>query len=159
MKEPGIISGKGTFVTVTATGAIVFGLVLVVTLTMVLWASSCGSSTGSSEVAVTGTPIDARLPEVKLLMPGATGAGEVPRFEWEAVAGAVRYRLSVLDAAGKPLWAWNGAETAVNLGGLPGDRPADISGPVITSVCSWSVVAFDAAGKAMAVSDIRRVSP
>ena len=135
---------------------------LAAALLFLVWAvalAGCGSSgTGGSE-EVSGAPMDAGLPQIKLLKPGASGGGEVPNFVWEAVQDAMRYRLVVTDSAGKLLWAWSGADTAVNLGGLPGDRPADISGPVITPGCNWSVIAFNAAGKAMAASDIRPVSP
>lgn len=132
-------------------------LALIVIVTVTGCGSSSGGNGGGDEVS--GTPMDTGLPQIKLLKPAASGGGEVPNFAWEAVQDATRYRLVVTDAAGKFLWAWNGADTAVNLGGLPGDRPADISGPVITPGCNWSVIAFNAAGKAMSASDIRPVSP
>lgn len=138
-----------------------FLAVVLLLLALVVTAAGCGSSSGGNGGGdeVTGTPMDAGLPQIKLLKPGASGGGEVPNFAWEAVQDATRYRLVVTDSAGKPLWAWSGADTAVNLGGLPGDRPADISGPVITPGCNWSVIAINAAGKAISASDIRPVSP
>jgi hypothetical protein len=135
-----------------------------VAILLLLFISGCGSSgdsdgnNGGGE-AVSGTPIDAGLPTIDLIAPETTAAGEVPFFEWEPVEGAARYRLVVLDGSGTMLWAWSGAETKVNLGGLPGERPEGVSGPVINAASSWSVVAFDANGKALAVSIIRPVSP
>lgn len=130
---------------------------VLIALTLSLLAPGCGSDSGGDEGG--GTPIDAGLPAVELLAPGATGAGEVPAFEWQAVEGAARYRLVVIDGNGEPLWAWNGAETKVNLGGLPGERPEAESGPVITPGSIWSVAAFDAEGNALAISELRPVSP
>lgn len=133
-------------------------LAFLLTLILALAASGCGSSgDGSGESA--GTPIDASLPSINLKAPATEGAGEVPAFEWDAVDGAERYRLVVLDGDGQPLWAWNGAETKVNLGGLPGERPEGTPGPVITPGSTWSVAAFDAEGNALAVSELRPVSP
>ncbi|MBU2602616.1 MAG: hypothetical protein KKA32_10705 [Actinobacteria bacterium] len=148
---------------------------------LVLLLAGCGSSTESGSEGVTtttaggagagtattnevveetpGTPIDAGLAPIELTGPATSGAGEVPTFEWEAVDGAARYRLVVLDGDGEPLWAWNGAETSVNLGGLPEERPADISGPIITPGSSWSVAAFAADGSPLAVSVLRPVGP
>jgi hypothetical protein len=65
----------------------------------------------------------------------------------------------VIDGNGAMLWAWNGPETRVNLGGYPDKRPEGVSGPEITAGSSWSVSAFDQAGKPLAVSEIRPVSP
>ena len=126
---------------------------------LMLFSAGCGSSDDGGRKETAGTPIDAGLPAINLIAPDTTGAGEVPGFEWEAVEGAARYRLVVLDGSGAILWAWNGAEAKVNLGGLPGERPEGVSGPVITAGSSWSVVAFDAGGDALAVSSIRPVSP
>lgn len=127
--------------------------------------AGCGSSGagdggdgGGGETAA-GTTIDAGVPGITLMAPAMDEAGEVPIFEWEAVTGAARYRLVVLDGSGATLWAWNGAETKVNLGGLPGERPEGVGGPVIDAGSSWSVVAFDDNGSPLAASDIRPVSP
>lgn len=121
--------------------------------------TGCGSSENDGQEGSAGTPIDAGLPALTLIAPETTGAGEVPAFEWEAVDGAARYRLVVLGGSGEPLWSWNGAETKVNLGGLPGERPEGVSGPVIAADSTWSVVAFDAEGNALAASNLRPVSP
>ena len=132
-------------------------LALLLSFTVIPGCGGDSGTSGSAEVA--GTPIEAGLPGLTLLKPAASGAGEVPSFEWTAVEGAATYRLVVLDADSKPVWSWEGKETTVNLGGLPGERPADISGPVITPGSSWSVAAFGADGKPVAVSVIRPVSP
>lgn len=123
--------------------------------------AGCGESGngGGGGGEASGTPIDAGLPKIELTAPDTAGAGEVPGFAWESADGAVSYRLVVLDGSGALLWAWTGADTRVNLGGLPGERPEGVGGPVITAGSSWSVVAFDGSGKAVAVSDIRPVSP
>ncbi|MHB0915526.1 MAG: hypothetical protein ACYC4M_07585 [Thermoleophilia bacterium] len=133
-------------------------LAVMLTLSAVLLAASggCGSSeTGGGE----GAAIDAGLPGINLVSPDVSGAGEVPAFEWEAIEGADRYRLVVLDGGGAMLWAWNGADTRVNLGGVPDERPEQTPGPVITDGSQWSVVAFDAEGTPLAVSELRPVSP
>lgn len=96
---------------------------------------------------------------VELTSPPTEGAGEVPAFGWTAVAGASAYRLVVLGSDGGPIWAWEGTETTVNLGGLPGDRPVGEAGPVIEAGSSWTVVALDAEGHVVAASPVRPVSP
>jgi len=121
--------------------------------------AGCGSSDGGGGQGDSGTPIDAGLPKINLTAPATTGAGETPVFEWEAVSGAGRYRLVVVDGSGAMLWAWNGTDTKAGLGGIEGERPEGTSGPLLTPGSTWSVVAFDAAGQPLAVSDIRPVSP
>lgn len=128
-------------------------------LALLLPAAGCGSSGNGDGEEASGTPIEAGLPAIELLVPGTSGAGEVPGFEWAPVDGAARYRLVVLDGSGKMLWAWNGADTKVNLGGLPEARPEGVGGPLINAGSSWSVIAFDASGNAIAASNIRAVSP
>jgi len=126
-----------------------------------LLTAGCGSSSDSAGGggSSAGSPIDAGLPTINLTAPANSGAGEVPSFEWEPVTGADRYRLVVLDGNGAMLWAWNGPETRVNLGGLAEQRPEGVSGPVITPGSTWSVTAFNPAGQPLAVSDLRPVSP
>jgi hypothetical protein len=96
---------------------------------------------------------------IELVAPPTEGAGEVPSFEWRSVQGAEFYRLVVLDPSQGPIWAWEGTETSVNLGGLPGERPTGDGGPVIVAGSSWSVAALDADGHVVAVSVSRPVSP
>lgn len=129
------------------------------TLLLTLVAAGCGGNGGDGGEEATGELIAPGLPEIKLTAPATTGAGEVPTFEWEVVDGAARYRLVVLDGNGDILWAWNGSETKVNLGGLPGERPEGVSGPIISAGSSWSVIALDDNGKTIATSSSRFVSP
>lgn len=119
-----------------------------------------GGGGGSGGGAV-GSPIAAPGLDaaVELVAPPTEGAGEVPTFEWKAAQGAASYRLVVLDPDGGPTWAWEGAETTVNLGGLPGERPTGEGGPVIVAGSSWSVAALDPDGHVVAVSVSRPVSP
>ncbi len=139
--------------------AFVMSIALVALIVLSALVAGCGSSENGGGEKAAGNPIDAGLPKVNLIAPATTGAGEVPTFEWEPVDAAGRYRLVVLDGSGAMLWAWNGPETRVNLGGYPEKRPEDVSGPVITSGSTWSVTAFDQSGKPLAVSDLRPVSP
>jgi hypothetical protein len=127
-----------------------------------LLAGCTGGSGPDPEVSTPspGVPITAPgLAEVVLLAPPTEGAGEVPTFSWEPVDGAVGYRLFVLDAQSEPVWAWQGPETTVALGGLTVERPDGEAGPVITPGSRWSVAALDAEGGVVAVSRLRPVSP
>ena len=96
--------------------------------------------------------------DVVLVAPPEESAGEVPTFSWEPVEGATRYRLGVLDATGRLVWAWEGPETTVALGGVEGRAPEE-GGPVIGPGSTWSVIAYDNRGLTVAVSEIRSVSP
>jgi hypothetical protein len=104
-------------------------------------------------------PIEIGLDDVVVVGPTATSAGDRPMFSWEPVDGAVRYTLAVLTATNEPLWAWDGTATDVILGGWPGPPPPEAPGPVLTGPAAWFVVAYDAAGTPIAVSDVRAVSP
>lgn len=95
---------------------------------------------------------------VELTAPPEEGAGEVPTFEWEPVESAAAYRMVVLDAEGRAVWAWEGPDTSVALGGVP-DRPEGAEGPVLTPGSTWSVAALDAEGHVLAVSPARSASP
>lgn len=125
---------------------------------ILILATGCGGNGGG---ATEGSQdlISPGLPAIELVAPATTGAGEVPTFEWNAVDGAVSYRLVIVDGGRNVLWAWTGPDTNVNLGGLPYERPEGEGGPVLTSGSSWSVVALDASGKPLATSSIRSVSP
>lgn len=95
---------------------------------------------------------------VELTAPPEEGAGEMPTFEWEPVEGSAAYRLVVLDAEGQPVWAWEGPDTTVALGGVP-ERPEGAEGPVLTAGSTWSVAALDGEGHVVAVSQVRSASP
>jgi hypothetical protein len=106
-----------------------------------------------------GEPIDLGLPTVLLTAPAVTAAGDRPAFAWEPVAGAATYQLAVLTAEGVPLWAWRGPTTNVILGGWPEAPVAAAPGPLLLGPATWFVVAFDDAGRPIANSVMRPVSP
>jgi hypothetical protein len=95
---------------------------------------------------------------IALLTP-TEGVGAHPRFEWQPVPGAARYTLLLLDAEGRPYWAWEGAETAVYLGGGSQPPPEDSAGPILLRPMQWYVLAFDAEGKIIGYSEKRPIAP
>jgi hypothetical protein len=109
-------------------------------------------STGDEFTASLGLEI------LELVGPAEERAGKIPVFEWEPVQGAAAYRLVVRNAAGGPIWAWQGTDTSVTLGGID-DRPPGAGGPVITDGSRWSVAALDADDHVTAISEERAVSP
>lgn len=113
---------------------------------------------GGDAVAPTGEPLIAGLSEIVVLGPPSSEAGEAPQFRWEPVAAAASYGLVVLGSDG-PIWAWQGEETGVWLGGLPFERPPGVTGPVIVAGSCWSVVALDGDGHVVAASEFLAVSP
>ena len=136
---------------------------------LLLTAAGCGPGNGSSDpaglsvggeadVAPSGLPLVEGVPVIEVLEPPERGAGEAPLFRWEPVTGASRYSVAVIGPEG-PLWAWLGEETEVYLGGLPFERPAGWTGPVIVAGSCWSVIARDADGHVVAVSEFLPVSP
>ena len=116
------------------------------------------SSTLQDRPAPRGQPLIEGLPSITALGPPERDAGDAPLFSWDPVPGTARYSLAVLGPDG-PLWAWQGEETEVYLGGLPFERPPGWAGPVIVAGSCWSVVAHDAAGHVVAVSEFLPVSP
>lgn len=128
-------------------GLVVRRLALLVSIALV--AMSCSSDevtpiTGEAGLTALG-PLEAEV-------------GSVPRFEWSAIDGAATYRLAVLGPSG-PIWAWEGEETAVNLGGLTGDRPEAMPGPVVEAGTSWSVAALDTSGRIIDLVGPIEISP
>lgn len=115
---------------------------------------------GCTGAEQSGSPLEAPGVDatVELTAPAATGAGQIPTFEWSAVEGAIAYRLVVQDAEGDATWAWEGPETSIELGAVP-DREEGEGGPILTFGSSWSVVALDGDGHVIAVSKLRPVSP
>lgn len=110
-------------------------------MVVVMLAAGC-SGGGASAPFRSGGPDGASPVEAEV--------GSVPTFEWAPIDGAALYRLAVLGSEG-PIWAWEGPETTVNLGGLVGDRPEGMAGPVVLAGTSWSVAAFDEAGRVLEV--------
>jgi hypothetical protein len=122
-------------------------------------AASPSPSVEEASVDQPGEPLDLGLASVTLLSPATTGAGERPAFSWVAVDGAASYALAVVTTEDEPLWAWQGAETEVILGGWSTPPPAEAFGPLLLGDANWFVVAFDAAGQPIANSVIRPVAP
>lgn len=116
---------------------------------LALLAGAC-SSTGEA-------PVEGES-GLTLLGPLEAEIGSVPRFEWSSLEGAATYRLVVLGADG-PIWAWQGEQTSVNLGGLTGERPEAMPGPVVEAGTSWSVAAMDAFGTIIDVVGPIEISP
>jgi hypothetical protein len=112
------------------------------------------TSAGASHLA---TP--AGVGEVQLVAPPEHGAGATPMFRWNAVSGADRYQLFVRDAQGQPIWAWQGGDTSVRLGGLSIVAPAGAAGPRLTAGATWLVLALANDGGVRAVSAVRAVNP
>lgn len=139
-------------------------------LGVILAAAACSSSDesgapdvetsigGEADATPSGEPLVEGIPAVNVFEPPESGAGEVPLFRWEPVAGASRYLVAVLGPDG-PLWGWQGEETEIYLGGLPFERPPGIAGPVIVAGTCWSVMVRDDEGHVMAVSEFLPVSP
>jgi len=116
------------------------------------------SIVGETVVAPFGLPLIEGIPVIDVLGPPESGAGEAPLFRWKPVAGVARYTLAVIGPDG-PLWAWQGEETEIYLGGLPFERPPGWSGPVIVAGSCWSVIARGSDGHVMAVSSFLPISP
>jgi hypothetical protein len=116
--------------------------------------------TGCIGAEQSGTPINAPGldAKVELVAPGTTGAGKIPKFEWRSVDGSSAYRLVVQNADGDAVWAWEGIETSIELGAVPG-REEGHGGPILTPDSTWCVIALDADGHVIAVSTLRPVSP
>jgi hypothetical protein len=98
------------------------------------------------------------LPTVQLLTP-TSGAGVHPTLKWKPVSGAATYRVVVRNRKGKVAWAWSGPATSVVMSATTkpvGRRPGQ---PRLTPSSSWTVAAFDANGKAVALSRARAISP
>ena len=121
-------------------------------------ADGVASTAVGADVAPSGLPLVEGLAAINVLGPPESGAGEVPLFRWEPVAGASRYDVGVLGPDG-PLWAWQGEVTEIYLGGLPLERPPGLAGPVIEAGSCWSVIARGADGHVIAVSEFLPVSP
>jgi hypothetical protein len=114
---------------------------------------------GAPAAAASRLVAPAGVGDVRLDAPPQRGAGQAPIFGWEPVGGAARYQLFVRDAHGVALWAWQGADTSVRIGGLSVARPSGTGGPQLVAGSSWFVIALDSGGKVLAVSQIRQVNP
>jgi hypothetical protein len=121
---------------------------VVVSLTIAVVVAACGASNGDSTRGL----------DPKVIGPLAADVGSVPTFEWTPIDGAALYRLAVLGPTG-PIWAWEGSATSVNLGGLTGDRPKEMPGPVVLAGTSWSVVALGASDEVLEIIGPIEISP
>ncbi len=110
-------------------------------IALALIAAACGAGDDDPTVGEAG---------LEAVAPLEADVGSVPRFEWKSIDGAASYRLAVLGPNG-PIWAWEGEDTSVNLGGLSGERPELMPGPVVVPGTSWSVAAIDASGRVLDV--------
>lgn len=106
-----------------------------------------------------GEPLDFGLAPLPLIAPAVTEAGQRPTFTWEPVAGAAAYTLAVVTDTGEPLWAWQGPETTVIIGGWPETPPPEAPGPLLLGPSSWFVMALDGDGRPIANSVLRPVAP
>jgi microcystin-dependent protein len=99
------------------------------------------------------------LPTVPLVTK-TSGVGTHPQLRWKPVTGAVSYRVAVLDAHGHAYWSSEVPATTVTVSatGKPVSKTA-AAGPRIAKNYQWSVAAFDATGKPIALSAQRRISP
>ena len=69
------------------------------------------------------------------------------RFEWEAVRGAVSYRVRIVDPLGEEIWSGTAERPALDL-------PVDAAAKLQTAVLySWTVEAVDAGGQRIAGSE------
>jgi hypothetical protein len=106
------------------------------------------------------TPVISR-PGVSLIqqLTAAEDVGAQPLFEWQAVEDAARYVLLVIDTDGRAYWSWEGAETAVYLGGGTDVPPEDSAGPKLLRPMTWMVFAFDEAESLIGVSASSPITP
>jgi hypothetical protein len=112
-----------------------------------------------------GTEAGARVREPYGLAPvklqtRTSGVGAHPQLKWKAVSGTAQYRVVVRDAKKRPYWVWVGPANRVTVSAtgkaVPKTSPV---GPRIGKNYRWSVAAFDAAGKPVALSKEQPISP
>jgi hypothetical protein len=87
------------------------------------------------------------------------GRGPRPTLAWAPVAGATSYRVVLLDPTRRASWAWQGESTSVVVGGTPKPLPDGAGGPRVARGSSWTVAAFDSAGRPLALSAPQAISP
>lgn len=112
----------------------------------------------STTTTVPDEPLLAALDLVVVRAPLGADAGPTPEFAWEPVDGAGDYRLVVLGPAG-PIWAWQGTDTSVWLGGTSVEPPPGSTRLAIVEETCWSVVARADDGAIVAASSVRPVTP
>lgn len=134
--------------------------VLIATLILSGCTAAVGEVAGIPDVqtSITRPASLAQLAEVQLTSPGSQHAGASPVFRWNTVDGAHLYRLTLITEDG-PLWAWEGAETSVRLGGYTAEPVRGATALRLTEPGWWSVAALDDAGELLAISALFAVSP
>lgn len=91
-----------------------------------------------------------RSARVALAGPSGTLASPPAEFAWEAVAGAVRYQVSVEEVSGDLVWTGAAEGTSVA-------APGDVTNKMLPGkTLVWRVVAFDARGGKIAESEAAR---
>ncbi len=83
--------------------------------------------------------------------------GSHPTLSWLPLEGASTYWLVLRDGSGRVAWAWSGKRTSVRVGG--GDTADLNQTATVYEEMTWSVLAFDAAGELIGLSDRQRVAP
>lgn len=91
-------------------------------------------------------------------MSESSRGGAHPELSWEAVPGTELYAVALFDPDGRIYWSWQGDESAVHVGGEP-QLSAEAAGPSVVAGMSWQVLALDAEGSILAVSDRIAIDP
>lgn len=114
--------------------------------------------TAADDDAEPAEPLFAGLDGSVTLLTDTSGGGPRPLLEWEAVADADHYSVYVYAPDGDVYWVWTGHDTSVPVGGAP--QIADgAPGPSVTDGMTWAVLAHDADGVPLAVSEQRPIAP
>lgn len=121
-------------------------------------AEETGSQTPDTQSSIARPAGLAELAEVQLTAPASQHAGTSPVFGWNPIEGAYFYRLSLLTDGG-PLWAWEGTQTSVRLGGYTAEPAPGATALRLTEPGWWSVSALDYAGELIAISALFAISP
>lgn len=89
-----------------------------------------------------------------------SGGGVHPVLKWKAVPNAAQYRVVVRDAKKRPYWAWLGTTPRVTVSATGKAVPKNLAfGPRVAKNYRWSVSAYDAAGRPIALSKEQVISP
>lgn len=117
-----------------------------------------GVEAADEETRPAAEPLFAGLEESVTLLTETADGGHRPLLEWEPVADADHYSAYLYAPSGEVYWAWTGRDTSVPVGGAP--RIDDgAPGPSVTDGMTWAVLAHDAAGLPLAVSEQRPIAP
>ena len=114
------------------------------------------TTTAAAEDSTTDEPAVEREPAFPVLATAPTEPGPRPLLSWDAVEGAARYDLMVLNAEGVAYWGWSGTETAIHLGGI---EDPDAAGAWVFEPLTWVVTARDADGQPLALSEQATLEP